>query len=297
MRPAERGFLLLGSCLGDSRRHPLSVAQMRILADRARLLDRTNSRSELQEADLVAVGYGREMAERIVKLLSEEDVLDYYLQKARKSDCIPLTRVTAGYPFRVREGLGLESPNCLWAKGDLSLLDGPKVALVGSRELRQENAAFARKAGQEAARQGYTLVSGNARGADRTAQEACLAAGGRVISVIADRLAEKESCDGVLYLSEEDYDQSFSPQRALSRNRVIHALADLALVAQCDLESGGTWQGAALNLRHGWSPVRCFRDGSEAAAHLEQMGAVLIGLKELEDLLALKRKDISLFDL
>ena len=37
------------------------------------------------------------------------------------------------------------------------------------------------------------------------------------------------------------------------------------------------------NLRFGWSPVACFRDGSEASAMLEQMGAYGIGLADLED--------------
>ena len=295
MRAVERGFLLLASTLGDLRRSALTAAQLRILGERARLLDPEQGQRELTEADLVSVGYGREMAERIVKLLSQEDVLDYYLQKGRAADCVPITRVTPGYPLGLRKGLGLESPACLWAKGNLSLLEGPRVALVGSRDIRPENAAFARKVGEEAAKQGYVLASGNARGADRIAQEACLAEGGRVICVIADGLEQKKRHPSVLYLSEETYDQPFSIQRALSRNRVIHALANVTMVAQCELEAGGTWQGTSLNLHYGWSPVRCFRDGSEAMTQLEQRGAELIDPEQLEDLAALSVRQNRLF--
>lgn len=296
MRAAERGFLLLASTLGDLRRPTLTATQLRILSERTRLLNPEQGQRELTESDLVSVGYGKEMARRILKLLSQEDVLDYYLQKGRAADCVPITRVTPGYPLGLRKGLGLESPACLWTKGDLSLLERPRVALVGSRDIRPENAAFARKVGEEAAKQGYVLVSGNARGADRIAQEACLAEGGRVICVIADGLEQKKRHPSVLYLSEETYDQPFSIQRALSRNRVIHALANVTMVAQCELEAGGTWQGTSLNLHYGWSPVRCFRDGSEAMTQLEQRGAELISMEQLEDLERLCGRNQSLFD-
>ena len=295
MRAAERGFLLLASTLGDLRRPTLTATQLRILGERARLLNPEQGQRELTESDLVSVGYGIEMAQRILKLLSQEDVLDYYLQKGRAADCVPITRVTPGYPLKLRKGLGLESPACLWTKGDLALLESPRVALVGSRDIRPENAAFARKVGEEAAKQGYVLVSGNARGADRIAQDACLAEGGRVICVIADGLAQKKRHPSVLYLSEETYDQPFSIQRALSRNRVIHALANVTMVAQCELEAGGTWQGTSLNLHYGWSPVHCFRDGSEAMTQLEQRGAELIDLEQLENLAELSVRQNSLF--
>ena len=155
------------------------------------------------------------------------------------------------------------------------------------RELFPENRDFARQAGLEAARQGYTLVSGNARGADTEGQEACLTSGGKVICVIADALETVPDNPNVLYLSEEDFDAPFSPQRALHRNHVIHALGSVTIAAQCRLKCGGTWNGSEANLRHGFSPLCCFRDGSEAAQELEQMGATLIGTEELSDLKAL----------
>jgi DegV family protein with EDD domain len=58
----------------------------------------------------------------------------------------------------------------------LEILKSPGISLVGSRDLNPINEEFAREAGKQAALQSYTLVSGNARGADKTAQNACLAA-------------------------------------------------------------------------------------------------------------------------
>lgn len=295
MRGAERGFLLLSSCLGDPDRKPLSTAQLRVLADRSWQMDLPGEDRDLTAADLTALGYGSAMAERILALLSQEDVLDHYLARGRRSGCIPLTRVSTGYPLRIRQKLELDSPGVIWAKGDLQLLSGPKLSLVGSRDLQPENQAFAAEAGRQAALQGFTLVSGNARGADRTAQESCLRHGGKVICVVADELIKHPQKSNVLYLSEEDFDAPFSAQRALSRNRLIHALGEKTVVAQAALGMGGTWDGTVKNLRFGWSDVFCFADGSEAAAQLEQMGADLITPIDLSDLSALQSQHKSLF--
>jgi DNA processing protein len=175
-------------------------------------------------------------------------------------------------------------------------LEKPKISLVGSREIRQENRDFAWEVGRQAALQGYALVSGNARGADKIAQSAALRHGGTVISVVADALSEKAERENVLFLSEEDYDQPFSTQRALRRNRVIHALGEVTLVAQSDLGIGGTWSGTTANLKAGWSSVYCFDDGSDAARELEQMGAILITADGLQDLHILRTIAQNLFD-
>ena len=296
MTGPERGFLQLTSQLGNPERKPLTVAQLRILSSRAEPMPRHKVIRDLTAADLQELGYGEEMACRILGLFSEEELLDRYLRRGINRNCGVLTRVTEGYPLVVRKRLGLDAPGCLWYKGDLSLLNGPKISLVGSRMLNRDNEAFAREAGRQAALQGYTLVSGNAVGADQTAQQACLDAGGTVISVVATELDRHRERDRVLYLAEEGFDQPFSARRALSRNRVIHSLGDKVLVAQSGLEKGGTWDGCVRNLRFGWSPVFCFSDGSEAVKRLEQMGAMLIQPDDLTDISALKPENASLFD-
>lgn len=295
MNPREQGFLLLTSCLGDPDRRPLTDAQLRLLTERMRRMDKGEDR-DLRPEDLVALGYGQEMARRIVSLLGDTDSLQWYLQKAKTAHCVPLSRVSEGYPAVLRQRLGGESTGCLWAKGNVELLKYRAISLVGSRELSPENEKFAAEVGAEAALQGYVLVSGNARGADRVAQSACLENGGCVISVVADALEAKSPDERILYLSEDGFDLPFSPLRALRRNRVIHALGDKVLVAQATLRSGGTWDGTARNLRFGWSPVYCYNDGSEAALTLAQMGAELVTMEQLGDFEKLPRQG-SLFEL
>lgn len=296
MRAAERGFLLLGSHLGNPDRKPLSVHQLRKLAQLMAYADRADPDRELEPEDLTALGYGLEAARHIVQLLSEEALLDYYLEKGRRSGCTPLCRASAEYPALLRKRLGLDSPACLWLKGDASLLMQPAVALVGSRDLREMNRVFAAQVGREAARQGYVLVSGNARGADRTAQESCLSAGGQVVVVVADELTKQPVRNNVLYISEDGFEEAFSTQRALSRNRVIHALGVKTFVAQSSLKTGGTWDGTVKNLRGGWSDVYGFRDGSAAMTLLEQMGADLIGMEDLSSFYDLQKNEENLFD-
>ena len=295
MTPRERGFLLLSSNLGNPERKPLTSAQLRTLSQRAAVKQKPEADRDLEMTDLLALGYDREMAQRILALLDEEELLEYYLRRSARSGCVPITRVSDGYPIRLRQRLGEESPGVLWAKGDVAIMARPGIALVGSRDIRPENRRFAEEVGRQAALQGYVLISGNARGSDRIAQDACLSAGGRVISVVADELEKQPMKENVLYLSEEGYDSAFTSLRALSRNRVIHALGEKTFVAQCRLAQGGTWSGTVQNLRHGWSPVFCFLDGTEAASQLTQLGASWVEVQDLSELKALQSENLRLF--
>lgn len=295
MTAREAGFLLLTSNLGNPDRQVLTTAQLRTLGQRMQTMPRPAEDRELTAADLVALGYSQTMAHRILALLEETELLHHALRRAERMGCIPVSRVSENYPAVLKQWLGLEAPGCLWAKGDLTLLGTPMIALVGSRDILPENKAFAAEVGRQAAAQGYTLISGNARGADRTAQSACLKAGGRVISVVADSLAQKTLQNRVLYLSEEDFDAVFSAQRALRRNRIIHALAEKTFVAQSNLGFGGTWDGTVKNLKNNWSPVFCFADGREVTAELSQMGAYTVTMTDLQNLDGLAPQ-ISLFN-
>lgn len=294
MTGPDQGFLLLTSMLGDHQRKPLTVAQFRTLARRVAEAERDLASRDLEVSDLEKLGYDQNMAQRIFGLLSGTNQLREYLRRADSCDCFPITRLNPVYPLSVRKRLDLDSPGALWAKGDVSFLNLPAVAVIGSRELREENRMFAEAAGQQIARQGYVLVSGNARGADRAAQAACLKAGGKVISIVADSLQNQPCLENTLYLSLDGFDAAFSPQRALRRNHVIHAMANLTIASQCTLGKGGTWDGILANLKYGWNPVCVFADGSDAAADLQNRGVQVIEIPELEDLPRLADRKTSL---
>ena len=296
MTGAEKGFLLLTSKLGNPERKVLSGPQLRVLGQRMQNMVKPPVDRELECNDLIALGYGEDFARRILALLEEEDLLAHYLKKGKNAGCIPVTRINPLYPQRLIGRLGMETPGCLWMKGNPDILRMRSVSLVGSRELRDSNREFAREVGRQAALQGYALVSGNARGADRAAQNACLEAGGYVISVVADEL-EKQPChERILYISEDSFDEGFSAQRALSRNRCIHAWSDKTFVAQCSYERGGTWDGSVKNLRFGWSELFCYADESPAVKVLQQMGASIVGIHALRELDCIASDTISFFE-
>lgn len=286
MTGPEQGFLLLTSSLGDPDRRPLTIVQFRNLAKRVAEAEREFAIRELDVSDLQKLGYDKAMSQRIYGLLSGGSRLREYLRRAEACDCFPITRLNPCYPLSVRKRLGLDSPGVLWAKGDITLLNRPAVSVIGSRDLLTENQKFAEEAGRRIAQQGYVLVSGNARGTDKVAQDAALEAGGQVISIVADSLQKQPLVNNVLYLSLDEFDASFSAQRALRRNHVIHTIGGLTIAAQCSLGKGGTWDGILANLKNGWTPVCICDDGSKAVIELQNRGVCAMEMTDLENIAA-----------
>lgn len=274
MTAAEQGVLLLCCRLGDSRCRPLSMAQFRDLGLRARAYGMTGDPlSEMTARDLVRIGYSTEDADRILRLLDRGSRLENYLRQGESEGIVPVTRVSPFYPRRISVMKRLSCPTVLFVKGDLSLLERPAISAVGSRKLRPENAAFAERTGRYAAQEGLALCSGGAVGADTVAQDACLGHGGSCIVVLPDVLLGRECPKGVLYVTEDGFDLPFTSYRALRRNEMIHILGQKTFAAQCTYGSGGTWQGCIENLKHGWSHLYVYDDGSEGSRALIERGA------------------------
>lgn len=291
MRPAEEGLLLLCCRLGDEAA-PLTMAEYRELSRRVLQSGQADPDEELTSDHLRALGYDAPMCVQILTLLDRKAQLDRYL--GAHPEITVLTRISAGFPRRLRR-LGDHCPPALFLKGDLSLLQRPCIALVGSRRIAPPNRAFAEAVGKQAALEGYVLVSGGAVGADRTAQEACLRSGGSVICVVPDALTNYPRRADVLYCSDEGYEFTFSAARALRRNGIIHGLGEKTFVAQSGFGRGGTWAGTTDNLRRGLSEVYVFSDGSEAAARFQADGATLLTAAP-EKIGELRPSQLSIFD-
>lgn len=292
MRGVERTLLLLCGALDDSLA-PLTPREYRILRLRVTQAG-VPSESQLTERYLRSLGYAADAAERIASLLERQAALDVFLSRAAQNGVTVLTRLSERFPERLRR-LGDECPALLFLRGDLRVLGAPCVSLVGSRALRPENRTFAEAIGRLAAQEGCTLVSGGAAGADRAAQDACLAAGGQVLCIVPDELTRHTPQEHLLFCSEEGWHSPFTAARALHRNHLIHVLGEKTFVAQSDLHSGGTWSGTQDNLRRGLSPVFAFQDGSAAMQELARLGAEL--LPQAPDCLAaLHSPQLSIFD-
>lgn len=287
MRRAEELLLLLCHPLGQEVR-PLSAWEYRQLAAS---FSAAPADGALTASALTALGFSAAFSARVVALSERREVLERYLSKP---DVTVLTRLSAQFPAALRR-LGDACPTALFLRGDVSLLQTPCLALTGSRRLREENRRFAERIGTLAAREGRTLVSGNAVGADQAGQNSCLLGGGRVICFLPDALTEHRARENVLLCSDEGWDFPFSNARALRRNLYIYALGGLAFVAQCTEGHGGSWRGATESLKRGLSEVFIYNDGSADAAALVRLGALPLTAAPLR-LDELPARPLSIFD-
>ena len=274
----------------------LSLAQARELSRRARAagIGEEDPFRDVTVKDVRRLGYSEYEAGHIVSLLGRERQLDGYLLAAEKAGVTVITRLDNRFPRKLREQLGARCPAALFCRGDLRLLQRPCISVVGSRHLASPGAQFAAQAGRLAAKEGFTLCSGDAMGADRTAQEACLSNGGSVLIFPATELVYCPIRKNTLYAAEGGFELGFSAQRALGRNRFIHAMGEKTLVAQTSFGKGGTWNGSLDNLQHEYSPLFVLDDGSEGAQALCARGATPV--QALTSLQALTPAQLS-FDM
>ncbi|TVR68132.1 MAG: DNA-processing protein DprA, partial [Sphaerobacteraceae bacterium] len=193
------------------------------------------------------------------------------------------------YPERFREHLGASAPPLLYGAGDTELLnrDQPRVAVVGSREIDTDGEAFARTVGVTSAGIGALTVSGGARGADRTAIDGALDAGGEAIAILPGALQQVATSRAYRSMVSEGQLTLISPYHpgarftagnAMGRNRLIYCLADLAIVVESAKESGGTWAGATETINAGWVPVGVRQTSTPSAGNqaLIDLGAIPI---------------------
>jgi predicted Rossmann fold nucleotide-binding protein DprA/Smf involved in DNA uptake len=202
--------------------------------------------------------------DRISLLLKRGATLGLALEKWGRAGLWVITRSSPDYPDRLKKQLKLESPAILFGCGNRNLLNKGGLGVIGSRNASNADLDFTQTLGTTAANEGHSIVSGGARGIDRTAMVAAMDAEGTAIGVVADSLLRaatsatyrKKLMSGELVLvSPFNPEAGFNVGNAMARNRYIYCLSDAAVVI-CSTESrGGTWSGAVENLRASWVPL------------------------------------------
>lgn len=146
------------------------------------------------------------------------------------------------------------APKMLYAAGDLSLLaSGPRVSVVGSRSASDEGLRRTRVLAGRLAEQGIVVVSGLAKGIDRVAHEAAIAAGGRTIAVIGTPLDESYPKANAtlqaliardhLVISQFPGGYPAQPKNFPVRNRTMALLSDATVIVEAGEKSGTVHQG------------------------------------------------------
>ena len=136
----------------------------------------------------------------------------------------------------------------LWYRGDLSLLSGPMVSIVGTRTPSPEGVARAQRVTRAAVDAGWVVVSGLALGVDAVAHRTTLDAGGRTIAVLGtsiDRCYPKEHAalkseieKHGLVLSQFPMGSQVHRGNFPTRNTLMAALSALTLVVEAGEKSG-----------------------------------------------------------
>ena len=234
-------------------------------------------------------------AERITKLLGRSARLALELESLFARGMWAVTRADEWYPTKLKRNLKAQAPTVLFGAGEIQLLRRPAVGIVGSRNIDEAGAAFARNVGRKAVESGLAVVSGGARGTDRLGMEGALDAGGVSIGVLADSLERTVTqpelrqllLDGKLaFVTPYIPTAGFSVGAAMGRNKIIYGLSDFTLVVSSEFQTGGTWAGAAEALKTGSAPV-FVRDSASAPKgnhELIKLGGNALPEKELADM-------------
>lgn len=157
-----------------------------------------------------------------------------------------VTLADAEYPKSLLEIA--DPPPFLYAKGDLSLLNQPSIAIVGSRNASVQGEKNAEAFAAGLCDYGLCIVSGLALGIDGAAHRGALKANGATIAVVGTGLdivypakhrdlAHQIAQHGLI-VSEFDLGSPSKPQNFPKRNRIISGLSLGCLVVEANLHSG-----------------------------------------------------------
>lgn len=225
-----------------------------------------------------AAGVPSEDARRLRTLLDASTALSFEEERLLDGGVSLVSALDHRFPRSLRDRLGTSCPPFLLVAGPMGWLDRTGLAIVGSRDADDDVLTAARHAAELAVRQGWTVVSGLARGVDQVAMAGALEVGGAVVGVPAEgilrvsrnadvraRVHSGELCIASPYAP----DAPFRAGNAMGRNKVVYGLSRVTFVVSAEDGSGGTWAGAKEALDRHYAAVGVWvgagaRSGNEA---------------------------------
>lgn len=203
------------------------------------------SSSELLEVE----GFGKQTVKAVVQERSRLHP-EQLCQQHSATNPYFWTPADADYPR-----LLLETPNsppALYYRGKVQPQENqgikPAIGIVGTRHPSEYGKRWTRKISAALAKNGFTVVSGMAKGIDSEAHHACLEAGGRTIAVFGTGVdvvypAEnqglyKQILEQGLVLSEYPAGSQPTREHFPPRNRIIAGLSRAVLVMEAPTKSG-----------------------------------------------------------
>lgn len=203
----------------------------------------------------------------------------------------------------VKDIASLVSGASIYGVGNTDLLGERAIGICGSRHASDLALKWSYEFGREAAKKGFVVVSGYAKGVDRQAHKGALEAGGATIAVLAEGLSHfrivpelRAALDidrNFLAISMFEPDAGWQVWRAMERNKLIVGLSAGLFVIEAK-ETGGTINAAreaARQKKRLWAIAYekdlAGREGNriligESAIPLKSTNDLAIALKEAE---------------
>lgn len=213
------------------------------------------------------LSFSESEAIRYMRLLDRSGSLRFELARYEDMGIQIVTRADSVYPKKLKSKLSNACPPLFYCAGELSLLNGPAVGYVGSRNIELQDSNFTKKAVAATARRGYAVVSGGAKGVDSVSASAAMSENVAVIEYLSDSMLRKMRDSGliskirdgrILLMSAVAPTAGFNVGTAMMRNRYIYAQSDGTVVVHSDKGKGGTWAGAIENLKKKLCPTFCY---------------------------------------
>jgi len=216
----------------------------------AKLLENLGSPSAVFGAPRMALDRLRLRPEAIDSIIAQDQhgKADEEILRTREVGADVLILDDGVYPPLLREIF--DPPITLYVKGAWkSCLEGPCVAIVGSRRCSTYGQNAATMLARDLAKRGVTIVSGLARGIDAAAHRGALEAGGRTVAVMGtgldqiyprdhNKLVDEILASGGALVSEFPLATPPAPQNFPYRNRVISGLSLGVLLIEAAENSG-----------------------------------------------------------
>lgn len=174
-------------------------------------------------------------------------------------------------------------------RGTKRLLGQPAIGICGSRHATDEGLRAAQACAEDAAKAGFVVVSGYARGVDTRAHLASLRSAGNTVMVLAEGIerfrwrreyADTGCLDGrrVTVLSQVSPRQTWTVGAAMARNATIMGLSRALVVVEAG-ETGGTLAAGREGLAAGRPVVVLDLAGTESPGNriLAAEGARRVG--------------------
>lgn len=209
-------------------------------------LGENKSLSAFKKSKLVKNGVLTKEAFDKMALVADESFVRTYILNLQNRGINIVTKFDKDYPEKLFD-LD-DSPYILFYMGDISLVNKPSLAVVGSRKPTSYGKIVTERLVRDVSSAGVVIISGLAFGVDSIAHKVCIDQGGKTIAVLGggfDHIYPQEHCNLAMEIADKGLLISeFRPKKTATkysfpqRNRIIAGLSDGVLITEASIKSG-----------------------------------------------------------